>query len=166
MDGWKEINFKDTNMKKILVLIGIASLLFSSCITNLKLIVFDDSIPEEKTARLDITFLGTVTEYNGITVNWHQSFAGTAFQIPAGDTLLQLDVDRNGYSGENIMWRYNFQPQKVYILHAGSGVEGNNYKYGINVYTFNYGEKLAGLLTEHFVEFVPYLNVDKVKVLK
>lgn len=158
-------------MKKLLIVICIASLLFSSCLTTN---IFDDSISEEKTARINIERIGNVTEYNAIPVSWNRQFKTVLYQIPAGDTLLQFDVDAqlsvyygaNGSTSRNILringalFKYNFQPQKVYVLYAGvkNGVSG------INVYAWNYGEKMSGTpaqIETHFLAFVPFLNVSQ-----
>jgi len=160
-------------MKKYLLLIGILSLLFSSCWTW-SVRVFDDSTPEEKTARLFPYDVGTVTEYNGITVNWKKSYSldDKLIQIPAGETLLQFDVNSRLYfsnysftvRGENILFRYNFQPQKTYVFHlvfhSNSGI------YGLNVYAYNYGESMRDLRRpsrRRLVEFVPFLNGNELR---
>jgi len=167
-------------MKKLSVFIGILVLLFVSCKT---IASFDESIPEEKTTRICMAGIGTVTEYNGISVKWEglSGFKFTVNQIPAGDTLLQIDVDAqlsvfyNSYYNSNgnfvnsttrevlklnsALFKFNFQPQKEYYFDAAKSNDG----YGLRVYAWDYTEKNAGSGTpkdfeKHFVTFVPFLK--------
>lgn len=159
-------------MKKLLVLICLSVLLFFSCV-SIKAI--DESVPEEETARLFTGPLGTVTSYNGISVNWGRlrGISVEIHQIPAGDTTLEIDVDaqlslsvignttyRRVLRVKGALFRYNFQPMKEYYFDVA---EKDN-KYGLVVYAWNYGDKNAGSGTAghwnaHLVEFVPFLNV-------
>ena len=66
-------------MKKgilFLVLTGLSVLMFSSCASTpakvSKTIVFDESVPAEQLTEVQLQNLGTITEYNGIAVNWKQ----------------------------------------------------------------------------------------------
>jgi len=165
-------------MKKLLILTCLSVLLFFSCKT---IATFDESIPEEKTARIMIGDIGVVTEYNGISVNWERlrGFTATLHQIPAGDTVFKIDVDAqlsvnygSSYSGNsfnvtttrNILqikgatFRYNFQPQKEYYFDAA---QNNDKIFGLRIYAWDYGDKNAGSGTpaqfdEHYVTFVPF----------
>lgn len=161
-------------MKKILALTCLLVLLFSSCVSVKK---FDESVPEEKTARIFTGGIGTVTGYNGISVNWERvkGFSFVFNQIPAGDTTLEIDVDAqlsSFYDGgtnttyrkilqvKGALFKFNFQPQKEYYFEAAQ----KDNTYGLSVYAWNYGEKGSGsggpsTWTEHFVAFVPFQNV-------
>jgi len=161
-------------MKKLSVFIVISVLVFFSCRS---VATFDESISEEKTTRIFTGGIGTVTEYNGIPVNWERvrSLKFTLQQIPAGDTLLQIDVDaelsviysanstsRVILKADGALFKYNFQPQKEYFFDA----DMKNSEYGLNIYVWNYGDKNSGSGTpkdyaNHFVAFVPFLNIQK-----
>jgi hypothetical protein len=162
-------------MKKILLLIGIASLLFSSCLST-STSIFDDSILEEKTTRIMTNNIGDVNEYNGIPVNWKQKFAkNTLYQIPAGDTLLEFDVEaeisyKSYISIKGASLKYNFQPQKEYWF----SISRKNNLWGIDLYAWDYGDKNSGKQTyrsitvldydeANFVEFVPFNNLSNQK---
>jgi hypothetical protein len=154
-------------MKKILVLIGMASLLFSSC--TWKVGVYDDSIPEEKAARLCWDNLGNITEYNGITVDWKSTII---YQIPPGDTLLQIEMRIVAfdtiYRGAIVPFKYNFQPHITYMLCGG--FSESDLTLGIYVYAFNRdneffygkpkiypGHSYYDERHKYLVEFVPLL---------
>jgi len=147
-------------MKKLLVIAG-SVLLFFSCGTTQtgKGIIFDNSIPVEQTAEI-ANVVGIVTGYNGIEVKWKM---GGVIQIPAGDTLLEFDVNYDTgdivYKGKNMLFRYNFQPQKWYYLWFAGKYEDRRTIYGVNVYTYEIGEKVTqGGFKDHFTEFVPFLG--------
>ena len=156
-------------MKNLFILSSILIVLILSCTALPKTgFAFDDSIPEEKTARLSTDGLGKIIGYNGITVNWETR--GTKFlQIPAGNTLLEWDiytrVANTMYTGKNMKFQYNFLPQKNYIfmLRYSDG------KYGLTVYEFDYEEKIkAGwkFFNAHLAGFVPFLNQNEQVILK
>jgi len=143
-------------MKKLFVLIGISVLLFFSCKT---LVAFDESIPEEKTARISFDSVGNITAYNGIPVNWKRSLAFNVYQIPAGETTLEFDLDNRNFFGKNILIKYDFQPQKEYFFDVGK----RDNMTGLIVYAWDYGDKMAGSGTpkqiqSHYVGFAPFLN--------
>jgi hypothetical protein len=151
-------------MKKLLVLIGLLSLLFASCETITK---YDDSIPEEKTTRVVTYRIGDVVAYNGIPVNWKRSavmFQLNYYQIPAGDTLLEFNVNAGLGSGryltgKGLQIKYNFQPQKEYWFYIGQ----RDRTYGVFIYAWDFGDKNAGSINKNnFIGFAPFLNIDKV----
>jgi hypothetical protein len=148
-------------LKKFLILASISILLFFSCSVNVGL-VFDDFVPVEQSTEIWFYRVGTVTGYNGISVKWEPGMLKSV-QIPAGDTLLEFSVfgvhGNTNYVGEGVLFRYNFQPQKMYcLIFTPHDREGANI-YGVNVYTYNIGEKMNGKnLGAHFTAFVPFLN--------
>jgi len=148
-------------MKKLLILPIILVFLFFSCSTTTKVgIVFDDSIPIEKSSQI-VTYSGTITGYNGISVNWKPAMSN-AVQIPAGDTLFEFDIrstlGNTIYSGSGWLFRYNFPPNKMYFLWFN--VE--NDLWGMNVYTYEIGEKIPVTtmkgMEPYLMAFVPFLN--------
>lgn len=144
-------------MKNLLALIGISGLLFFSCKT---ITAFDESIPEEKTARIIFVNVGSITSYNDIPVDWKRTIGFHFYQIPAGDTKLEFDIENGNYSGKNIIIKYDFQPQKEYYFEIGK--KDNNY--GLTVYAWDYGDKssVSGTpkqMQAHIVGFAPFLNV-------
>ena len=124
--------------------------------------IFDESIPLEKTTRISAGNAGEIIGYNGIVVSWKNegSIVPTMIQIPAGDTLLEWNVQsRNGniiYSGKNLLFRFNFQAQKQYIFLA-SRVDG---KEGFKVYVYDFEEKIPSNMykDEYFVGHVQFLD--------
>ena len=76
-------------MKKIGFVICIAILLVS-CATTKN--VFDDSVPEENTAKLLIAPSWTVKIYNGVDVKLKRGLGATGFTIPSGETELVMDL--------------------------------------------------------------------------
>ncbi|MDR2942253.1 MAG: hypothetical protein LBV17_06660 [Treponema sp.] len=147
-------------MKKFWILAGISALLFlSSCAMSVG-IVFDDSVPIEKSTYICTYFIGEVTAYNGIPVKWKQAIK--MVQIPAGDALLDLKL--NSMSGNirylgNASFKYNFQPQKQYYLRFSELHEAN--KYGVSVYVYTLEEKFLGTASDyeaHFEAIVPVLE--------
>ena len=154
-------------MKKFLLLAGISVLLFFSCASSVG-IVFDDSVPKEKSAEI-FTYAGTITGYNGIAVSWKPSMSNM-IQIPAGDTLFEFDVNaaygNTIFKGSGILFKYNFIPNKKYFLlfDRQHDEEANKNTYGLNVYTFEIGEKIPlsmKTLENNFTAFVPFLNVSE-----
>jgi hypothetical protein len=110
--------------------------------------------------------IGTVTGYNGITVEWEPKTLKT-IQIPAGDTLLEFDVNAaygsTIYKGKGMLFRYTFQPQKVYFLRFSRKYEDEKNIYGLNVFTYDAGEKISGTtndLEAHLTAFVPFLGAQ------
>jgi len=149
-------------MKKIFVLIGIAVLLFVSCETITK---FDDSIPQEKTARLATFRIGDVVAYNGIPVNWKRSaFKLDYYQIPAGDTLLECNVNaalgpNEYFKGNGLQFRFTYLPKKEYFFFVGQ----RDRTYGVFIHAWDFGDKNSGAPTkDSLVGFAPFLNIDKV----
>jgi len=142
-------------MKKLFVLVILPVFLFFSCVSN---VVFDNSIPLEKTSKIYAGMVGKITEYNGISVNWNYNLV----QIPAGDTVLQMDIETS-IQVKGALFKYNFQPQKQYYFMINS----KNDLLGLDVYAFDYGEKpgayvMGGTNREwekHLVAYVPFLNV-------
>jgi hypothetical protein len=153
-------------MRKLWVIAGLV-LLFFSCGTTKTGIVFDASVPVEQTVQIWIYNTGTITAYNGTTVNWKPKVTET-IQIPAGDTLFLWDIKTysgisNNYVGKDMSFRYNFPPGKMYLLifdkkydeAAGRDITG------IKVHTYEIGEKYRALpkdVDAHFTAFVPLLN--------
>lgn len=150
-------------MKKQLAVIGILVFLIFSCKSSAG-IIFDDSVPVEQTAWLSTASLGTtsigkIIGYNGIAVDW--SGVTKMIQIPAGNTVLEWNIDASDYhthyTGKNILFAYNYKPQKQYFF----AVRVEDEMYGLRVYEFEMGEMFSTSSTfeERFVEFVPFLNV-------
>jgi hypothetical protein len=148
-------------MKKLWALAA-SVLLFFSCKTSAG-IVFDDSVPVGETAQIFTSNIGDITGYNGITVDWKRKYFSTkTIQIPAGDTLLQFgDIKSQSgfitYTGKNIMFRYNFQPQKTYYFLVHEKPEEGT---GLNVYAWDFGERIGVIDKAHLVEFVPFVNTN------
>ncbi|MDR0322087.1 MAG: hypothetical protein LBI28_11335 [Treponema sp.] len=151
-------------MKKLLLIVTVFTMLFLSCTTSVGLI-YDESTPLERSSWISTFNLGTITGYNGLTVNW--SFLLKTIQIPSGNTLLEVDVrsevGNTTYTGKGLLFRYDFQPGKVYFFHA-SKLDGKD---GLRVYAYNNGERLNRVITDdiHFVEFVPFLNAQGQTIL-
>jgi len=147
-------------MKKFLSLIVISFFLILSCSTSVG-IVFDDSIPIEKSAEI-CTYAGTITGYNGIAVNWKPALSN-AVQIPSGDTLFEFNISAQYgaiiYKGSGVLFRYNFLPNKKYVLYFTVKDE----VYGLNVYMFEIGEKIPASwkkIEKNLTAFVPFLNTN------
>lgn len=163
------------NNKKLLFLVCITTLLLTFCITNPKAkIIFDDSIPKEKTAWICPVNVGTITEYNEIRVDWkNNAFSFSFIQIPAGNTLLEWDINANigntNYRADNILFRYNFLAGKQYLLYFGrdpNPIEGETGAFGIKLYMYDMGETISGSSSEmdkHFSGFAPFLNLNTKK---
>jgi len=176
-------------MKKgvlVLVLAGLSVLLSFSCATTpssvSKTFVFDDSVPAEQLTEVQLQNLGTITGYNGIAVNWKQDgllggWRDCIIKIPAGDTLFEFDLyvvwRPNYYVGKGALFRYNFLPNKKYALvFSALDWREKDRIYGLNVYTFEIGEKVPAFLMgigrnqPNFTEFVPFVNAQGKIVLE
>ena len=105
------------NMKPMFVVI-LAVILLPSCASSAN-VIYDESIPLEKTSLLHTWNQGYIVGYNGVEVNW-RTRGKKLIQIPAGDTLLEWDLNTYAsgsiVSGKGILFRYNFQPQKQYVF--------------------------------------------------
>jgi hypothetical protein len=139
----------------------LAAMLVFSCSTSAG-IVYDESIPLDETSWININNLGTITGYNGIAVNWKLR-GSKMVQIPAGNTLLEVDVysqlGNTIYQGKGMLFAYNFQPEKQYFISVGREEESK--VLGIRVYAYDFGEKLSAgqsAYEAHFENFVPFLN--------
>jgi hypothetical protein len=151
-------------MKKLFLLAVISVLLLLSCTTTVKTgIVFDDSVPIEKSTQIS-TYSGTITGYNGISVNW-KPVMSNALQIPAGNTLFEFEISSSLgnaiYRGSGWLFMYNFPPNKQVFLWFN--VEDS--LWGMNVYTFEIGEKIpvttVSGLEPYLTAFVPFINAKK-----
>jgi hypothetical protein len=174
-------------MKKLLALVSISCLLYLSCATNVG-IVHDSSVPLERSAQIGFGE-GEIIRYNGVAVDWKKK-ARDLIQIPAGNTLLEIDLKVARSQGQGVYTRvysryegrmlfaYNFQPNKHYILlfwddtgttNTVTGLFGNqtsttdlNAKgWGFRIYAWEIGEKLSKA-NDHYVEFVPFLRPETI----
>jgi hypothetical protein len=151
-------------MKKQILWV-ILPLLVSSCTSTASLgLVYDESVPLEKSSWICTANLGTITGYNGITVNWKKSYSAIMIQIPAGDTLLEVDVDAGDimttYKGKDLIFQYNFQPGKQYFMSIGYEESGD---IGVNLYAYDIGESMKVSMSDysaHHVAFTPFLNAE------
>jgi hypothetical protein len=137
-------------------------MLILSCATKAGT-VFDESVPLERSAWISTSNLGTIVAYNGISVNWKPAtFSAFIAQVPAGDTLLEVDLHSgNGnivYTGEGLLFRYNFQSGKQYFFMARRNYETK--EFGLNVYSWNIGETVGTYSAKNLEAFVPFLNVS------
>jgi len=154
-------------MKKLLITIGIAALLAVSCVSSTAGTVYNDSVPPEQSSYITPT-VGTVIGYNGITVHWKGM--SNMIQIPAGDTLLEWDIDfTDGYihytGNGGLLTRYNFLPQKKYHFYVAMVDD----KAGLRVYMYDYEEKIRPSMKDmetHYVNFIPFLNLAEKTVLE
>lgn len=156
-------------MKKGILILVLAGLLFSSCSTSsLKKYVFDDSAPIEQSTEIQIWNVGKTTGYNGIPVSWEASgiYVVYIITIPAGDTLLEFDV--KSYGGvtsisKGMLFRYNFLPTNKYSIRFARE-EGI---IGLRVFTFEKTEELTikdlDKSDPHFTAFVPFINAQGVQ---
>jgi hypothetical protein len=156
---------KEFVMKKQLLWVIILPLLILSCYTvgNFKGgTIYDESVPLEESALIS-QVMGTITGYNGITVNW-KTVMGKAglIQIPAGDTLLEVDVDsapgNTRYIGKGMIFQYNFQAGKYYYLSPGRDRETGDV--GVHIYSWSQGEKVGVLSENNYEAFAPFLNAE------
>jgi hypothetical protein len=107
-------------MKKNIYLI-LTCIFFVSCATEAVLIIWDDTISENKISTLQIPWDSSarisVTNYNGVTVNWRAtSYGGTTIKIPAGNTLLMCNGASSFEHTKDLPLEYNFLPGQTYIL--------------------------------------------------
>ena len=133
---------------------------------------YDESIPVEKSAMV-FQNVGDIIVYNGINVNWKQYKMTRGVQIPAGDTLLEWNIQSNDILGKNILFRYNFQPNKQYtfwVCFRNEDHEDENFSYkiyGLQVFAYDFGHKITYSdfgNEKYLVGFVPFLNVEKEKL--
>jgi hypothetical protein len=144
----------------------ILPLLVSSCATAGTFkggTIYDESLPLEESAVISIHAFGTITGYNGITVLWKQVWGKASnIQIPAGDTLLEVDVDSTPgnvrYTGKGLIFQYNFQAGKYYYLTAG--IDEKTKDFGVRVYSWDKGEKMVTVAYTNFEAFTPFLNAE------
>jgi hypothetical protein len=135
-------------------------LLLGSCVTTSEKAVFDESVLIEDSAWI-MERVGKIVNYNGIPVDWTLGTTGMA-RIPAGDTILEWNINYSTglatFRGDGLIMRYNFLPSFCYTFMVS---EKNN-QYGLNVYAFEFDEKLPitwNAYEEHFVGFAPFLNM-------
>ena len=149
--------------KNVGLYIFILVILLSCAITPKTTHVYDESIPLEQSALISAGNAGEIIGYNGVTVKWKNNSLAvpSMIQILAGDTLLEWNITSTDfnirYEGKNILFRYNFQRKKQYLFLVN--FEEN--VYGFRVYAYNFEEKIPSNIynKEHFVGFVPFLNV-------
>jgi hypothetical protein len=109
-------------MKRIVLVLGAicAMLVLGSCASQQY--VFDESMPNENTTVIHYKGVLTITEYNGITVNWKgRDFGNIVLRFPGGETHFVF----NGTTGtvnmsttyNNIPFQYNFENGKEYTLY-------------------------------------------------
>jgi len=157
-------------MKKLFLLICLAALLTASCVVtpNAK-IVYDESVAVEKTAWISPAGIGSIIGYNGIKVDWKfNPFSISFIQIPAGNTLLEWDINASQgntvYKASNILFSYNFLPGKQYLFTLGRDPKANESgSLGLKVYMYNIGERVVGgyrEMEQHYYGFAPFLNVE------
>jgi hypothetical protein len=154
-------------MKKLFLLIGVTFLV--SCTTTGSVgVVHNPSVPVEQSALISAN-AGTITGYNGTAVNWTSPSWNRMIQIPAGNTILEWSIrgerintgSDTVYRGKNILFAYNFRPQKKYFFQLALKDE----KYGLNVYAYNFDEEIKistryDFFRSHFEAFAPFLNVN------
>jgi hypothetical protein len=125
-------------------------------------IVYDESIPLEQSTWIGNQNLGMVTGYNGITVEWKQEMGARMIQIPAGETLLEVNlnstVGNTRYTGKGLVFQYNFKAGKQYLFMAGNDKESGDF--GLRVYVWEIGEKIGTYKTENLEGFTPFLNAE------
>jgi len=145
-------------MKKMFSCAAILVILISSCTISKAGLVYDESVPLEQTAWITVAAVGKVVAYNGIAVTWPQS---RIIQIPAGDTLLELNVDgqmdyNTYFKANGVLFRYNLQPEKLYSFMIRRNENG---QIGLSIWSWDFGERVVSF-DGHFVEFVPFLNLS------
>ena len=153
--------------KKELVLFGLCFFILSSCSSISKVTqTFDESVPIEKSSWISPLLAGDIIGYNGIPVSWkNKAFSLQIIQIPAGDTLLEWNIEGGGYIGKNILFRFDFLPQKQYFFRPRQedGV------YGFNVYVYEFDEKIPNVgepqNMKHLLGFFPFLNTNQGTIL-
>ena len=154
-------------------LVIIACLLLAGCMNTKPSIIFDESVAPERTAWITTVLMGTITGFNGVEVNWGKYTSLILIQIPAGDTLLEWDLDAYvslgiytyNYKGKGILLRYNFQPEKKYTFQVVREDQKRDGRLGVNIYRWEKNERIPSLNAgvvgwkKNFLEFVPFLNV-------
>ena len=97
--------------------------------------VFDESIPLERSAILNIAPTIEIKSYNGIPVKLKVSGIGyTGYTIPAGITTFEYDVDTGRtfgnfrFFGNNFSLEFNFEGGKGYYIVFGFVDEEGNLK--------------------------------------
>jgi hypothetical protein len=176
-------------MKKLLALVSISSLLYLSCATNVVGTVHDSSVPLERSSQILLSE-SDIVRYNGVSVDWKKS--RDFIQIPAGNTLLEIDlkVQRtygygvstrttvfSSYEGK-MLFAYNFQPNKKYLLvffndtgttNTVTGLFGNQVT-TTDINAKGWGYKIyvweigdkLSKAAAHYLEFVPFLRPETV----
>ena len=161
-------------MRNKCFLVIIACVLLAGCMNTKPSIIFDESVAPENTAWITTVLMGTITGFNGVEVNWGKYTSLKLIQIPAGDTLLEWDLDAYvilgtityNYKGKDILLRYNFLPDKKYTFQVVKEDQKEDGRYGVNIYRWEKNEKIPSLdagvygWRKNFLEFVPFLNVD------
>jgi hypothetical protein len=147
-------------MKKSFLWVIILPLLILSCTTSAG-IIFDESVPLESSAWISANNFGTITGYNGITVEW-KPMGTKMIQIPAGDALFEVDVrSENGYiiyTAKGLIFQYNVMSGKQHLFLASVDKETGDF--GVRVYAWDIGEKIGTYSLDNFVVFVPFLNAE------
>jgi hypothetical protein len=165
-------------MKKKFIIFAVLILMMSSCVTTFKVkTVFDESVSIEKSALLSTYQAGDIIGYNGIPVKWKLGY-NQLVQIPAGDALLEWNIlmydGQTRTKGNNILTRCHFEPNKQYIIYGGYKIEDHEdpklsyMTYGLYIYAYEASQKKIAFpysVRDHFVAFVPFLNVNR-SVLK
>jgi len=132
-------------MKKKAFFIGlvlITGLFILSCTTTTS-IIHDESVAPEQSSWVGTDNAGVIVGYNGIAVNW-KARMGKTIQIPAGNTLLEWDIEGGNplgntiYKAKGALFLYNFQPQKKYYF-IPTRLDD---KYGFHVYSYDADQKL------------------------
>ena len=152
--------------RTILVVIGILVLLMASCAITPKLVgIFNEDIPESESAWITPAGTGKVISYNGIPVDWNwKGLSFTMYQIPAGNTILEWDIDSRDIIGKGIIFQYNFLPGKQYHFYP-SWKDGN---YGFWVFEDDFRTKIppnvmftsGAVDTKKSIGFFPFLNTN------
>lgn len=141
----------------------LAIVLFVSCAATPSVkTVFDDSIPLEHTAWISTTFQGSIVGFNGIPVEWKKGDISHMIQIPAGDALLEWNIQSGNLyiqrSAQGVQFQYNFQPQKQYIflLRIHGDIDG------FDVWHYDIGENMdfnpKRSDEQHYAGFTPFLQ--------
>ncbi|MCL2719806.1 MAG: hypothetical protein FWD47_00510 [Treponema sp.] len=140
--------------------------IFGSCVTTEMLqgmlIVFDESVPLERSATIAFYSGVEVTEYNGIPVPHKKSFGNTKSEwkyvaIPAGVANFTVDVlhasGNTIWKGSNFIFRYNFRPGLEYVIL----VAYKEREWGVDIYQ----QSVPSFGTpdrENLLDFVLFIN--------
>ncbi len=154
-------------MKNAFFIISITAFLLMSCALTPE-VIFDDKVPIEQTAWI-APVAGNITNYNTIPVNWKKkndsaTRTDNMIQIPAGNTLLEWELNSIGmdgtyYTGKGLWTSFNFQPQKVYLFF----VAHENNRPGLDVYEYDFGKKIKTTYKDiepYKIGFAPFINVS------